>query len=147
MARKLSQSRYVICASPDYLARHVSPQVPEDLLQHNCLGFNFRKVRSPWTFVVEGHDVALPVSGNLLVNNGETLRQMALAGVGVARMGLWHATADIAAGRLVPLLDAFRSNDLELIHAVYVGGGHVPNRVRAFIDHMTDWLTERPLQG
>jgi DNA-binding transcriptional LysR family regulator len=147
MARKLSQSRYVICASPDYLARQGTPQVPDDLLQHNCLGFNFRKVRSPWPFVVDGRDIALPVAGNLLVNNGETLRQMALAGAGIARMGLWHAAADIAAGRLVPVLDAFRTNDLELIHAVYVGGGHVPNRVRAFIDHMTDWLAAHPVPG
>ena len=85
------------------------------------------------------------VSGNLLVNNGETMRQMALAGVGVARLGLFHVAADIETGALTPLLEAYNPDDLETINAVYVGGGHVPYRVRAFIDHLVDMLASDPL--
>lgn len=146
-ARKLGESRRVVCASPAYLKQHGIPKVPDDLRQHNCLGFNFRKARSPWPFVVAGEEVALPVDGNLVANNGETMRQLALAGVGIARLGLWHVAADIADGRLVALLEAHNPADLELIHAVYVGGGHLPKRVRAFLDHMLDYLASHPLKG
>lgn len=146
-ARKLGESRRVVCASPAYLKQQGIPKVPDDLRHHNCLGFNFRKARSPWPFVVAGEEVALPVDGNLVANNGETMRQLALAGVGIARLGLWHVAADIADGRLVALLEAHNPADLELIHAVYVGGGHLPNRVRAFIDHMLDYLASHPLRG
>ena len=145
IARKLGQSRRVVCAAPAYLERHGAPQTPGDLQGHNCLRFNFRRSRTGWPFRQDGRVLEQPVSGNLLVNNGETMRQMALAGVGVARLGLFHVAADIATGALTPLLEAYNPDDLETINAVYVGGGHVPYRVRAFIDHLVDTLASAPL--
>ncbi len=146
MARRLGHSRRIVCAAPAYLAAHGTPQLPAELDRHNCLGFTFRRTGTPWPFVVAGEEIALPVSGNCLVNNGTTLRQMALAGLGIARTGHWHVADDIAAGRLVPILEDHNPGDLELIHAVYVGGGHLPHRVRAFIDHMVADLADNPLQ-
>ncbi len=145
IARKLGQSRRVVCAAPAYLDRHGTPQVPAELAQHNCLTFNFRRSRAGWPFVVDGNAVEQPVSGSLQLNNGETMRQMALAGVGIARMGLFHVAADLAAGSLVALLERYNPGDLEMIHAVHVGGGPVPHRVRAFIDHMVESLARSPL--
>ena len=145
IARKLGQSRRVVCASPAYLEQHGAPKTPGDLQGHNCLRFNFRRSRTGWPFRQDGRVLEQPVSGNLLVNNGETMRQMALAGVGVARLGLFHVAADIATGALTPLLEAYNPDDLETINAVYVGGGHVPYRVRAFIDHLVDTLASEPL--
>src|SRR5262249_55049879 len=87
-------------------------------------------------------DIDQPVSGNLQVNNGETMRQLVLEGAGVARLGLWHVADAIKKGSLVPLLQSFNPADRELIHAVYLGGGNVPGRVRAFIDHMIEVLSE-----
>lgn len=141
-ARKLAQSRRVVCAAPSYLKRRGAPQVPGDLQNHNCLTFNFRRSRVGWPFRHKRRDIDQPVSGNLRVNNGETMRQLVLEGVGVARLGLWHVVNAIKNGSLVPLLEAFNPSDLELVHAVYLGGGNVPGRVRAFIDHMIEALSE-----
>jgi len=141
-ARKLAQSRRVVCAAPSYLKRRGTPQVPGDLQNHNCLTFNFRRSRVGWPFRHKRRDIDQPVSGNLRVNNGETMRQLVLEGVGVARLGLWHVANAIKNGSLVPLLEAFNPSDLELVHAVYLGGGNVPGRVRAFIDHMIEALSE-----
>lgn len=80
------------------------------------------------------------MSGNLQVNNGETMRQIALSGVGITRLGRWHVADAIRSGTLVPLLEDFNPGDLELIHAVYLGGGTVPGRARTFIDHMVETL-------
>jgi DNA-binding transcriptional LysR family regulator len=145
IARKLGQSRRVVCAAPGYLKRYGIPATPSDLQHHNCLTFNFRRSRIGWPFRQKGRDLEQPVAGNLQVNNGETMRQAALAGVGVARLGLFHVADAIKAGQLVLLLERYNPGDLEMIHAIYLGGGHVPGRVRAFIDHIAETVARSPL--
>jgi len=139
-ARKLGESRRVIVASPAYLARHGTPTLPEDLHGHNCLSFNFRRAEPVWPFRKEDEEYALSVSGNIEANNGETLGQLAMAGVGVARVGAFSVAAEIADGRLVPLLEAYNPGDVEEIHAVFVGGANLPARVRSFVDYLVEAL-------
>ncbi len=139
-ARKLGESRRVIVASPDYLVRHGTPKVPEDLHHHNCLNFNFRRAEPVWPFRRDGRDYVLSVEGNIEANNGETLGQLAAAGAGVARVGSFSVAAEIASGQLVPLLEEYNPGDVETIHAVFVGGANLPARVRAFVDFLTDYL-------
>lgn len=145
IARKLGQSRRIVCAAPSYLARRGKPEVPTDLDRHDCLTFNFRRARPSWPFCVEGRDIAQPVKGSIVVNNGETMKQMVLAGAGVARLGLFHVAAEIAEGKLIPLMEECNPGDLELVHAVYVGGGPLPHRVRVFIEYMVETVNESPL--
>lgn len=144
-ARKLAHSRRVVCASPDYLKRRGVPQTPADLRHHNCLTFNFRRSRLGWPFRHKRREFEQPVSGNLLVNNGESMRQIALSGAGIARLGRWHVADAIRSGALVPLLEEFNPNDFEVIHAVYLGGGNVPGRIRTFIDYMVETLGKSDL--
>jgi DNA-binding transcriptional LysR family regulator len=136
LARRLGQSRRIVCASRAYLKRKGTPDKPDDLRGHDCLTFNFRRSRVGWPFRVKGKDIEQPVAGPLQVNNGETMKQMMLAGVGVGRVGLWHVAAEIKSGALQPLLEKYNPGDMEVMHAIHVGGGQVPNRVRAFIDHL-----------
>jgi len=84
--------------------------------------------------------LCVPSERSLLVNNGETMKQMMLAGIGIGRVGLWHVAKEIKSGKLTPLLEQFNPGDTEMVHAIYVGGGRVPNRVRAFIDHLAKSL-------
>ncbi len=70
----------------------------------------------------------------------ETLGQLALDGVGITRVGNFGIVDDMAAGRLVPVLEAFNPGDVEPIHAVFVGGTNMPARVRVFIDYLTERL-------
>lgn len=135
-ARKLGETGRVIVASPDYLAAHGTPQVPEDLHRFNCLNFNFRRAEPVWPFRREGRDFALTVKGSIEANNGETLGQLAAAGVGVARVGSFSVVEEIASGRLVPILEEFNPGDVEQIHAVFVGGASMPARVRVFVDFL-----------
>jgi len=66
-------------------------------------------------------------------NSGETLGQLALDGVGIARVGISASGTRIAEGRLVPLLESFNPGDKEIFHAVFVGGANMPARVRVFV--------------
>jgi DNA-binding transcriptional LysR family regulator len=137
MARKLGESPMAVVASPAYLARHGAPTTPRDLAAHNCIGFNFARHCDKWPFVDGGERLSLPVHGDATSGDGETSRQLALVGQGLARLAHFHVGGDIAAGRLVPVLETYNPGEVEEIHAVYVGhGGHLPSRVRALIDFL-----------
>ncbi|MGY2219185.1 LysR family transcriptional regulator [Pseudomonas sp. SDO558_S425] len=137
-ARLIGSIGEVIVASPDYLARHGTPQVPQDLLNHNCLRFNFRRAAPDWPFRVDGRDFSLQVSGTIEGNSGEVLSQLAKLGAGIARIGAFSVADDLASGDLVPLLEAYNPGDQEPIHAVFVGGAAMPARVRAFVDFLVE---------
>ena len=138
-ARKLLETRRVIVGSPAYLAKHGSPAMPQDLAAHNCLRFNFRRSLDEWPFrdPQTGERFSLPVSGNAYGNSGVILHQLALHGLGLARIGAFHVEADIASGRLIPVLESFNSGEMELIHALYVGHEHLAARIRTFIDYLS----------
>lgn len=137
MARKIGESGVAVVASPDYLARHGEPKTPSDLTKHNLIGFNFARSVEGWPFRVDGTLISIAAVGNTQVGDGEIARQLAVAGVGLARLGRFHTQAEVAAGRLVTVLEDFNPGDIEVIHAVYLGqGGFVPARMRAFIDFL-----------
>lgn len=138
-ARKLLESRKVVIASPDYLARHGTPQHPADLAAHNCLRFNFRRSMDDWPFLSEdGATEPYEITGNMLVSSGAILRQLCLDGLGLGRIGRFHVELDIAAGTLVPVMEAFNPGDIEIVHAVFAGHEHLAARIRAFIDFLVE---------
>ncbi|PZW64583.1 DNA-binding transcriptional LysR family regulator [Pseudomonas sp. URMO17WK12:I1] len=137
-ARKIGDTGQVVVASPDYLARYGTPQVPEDLLQHNCLRFNFRRAEPNWPFVRDAEVFSLKVCGNIECSSGEALAQLARVGAGIARIGAFTVNEDIGRGDLIPLLEAFNPGEREPIHAVFVGGPTMPARVRLFVDFLIE---------
>jgi DNA-binding transcriptional LysR family regulator len=140
MARKLGSSRTVALASPAWLARHGTPRDLTELAGHNLISFNFVRQRTDWPFLnPDGSVSGFPARGNVTAGDGETARALALADAGIVRLARYHVEADIAAGRLVPILEAFDPGDAEDLHAVYVGGrATLPSRVRAFIDYLVE---------
>ncbi|MFM0038932.1 LysR family transcriptional regulator [Paraburkholderia strydomiana] len=141
VARKLGDAGMVIVGAPAYLARHGTPGTPADLRAHNRLGFGFARAVNGWPLLEGGRRIDVPVEGNALVSDGETLRQLAVAGVGLARVAAFQVRDDVAAGRLVVLLDAFNPGDTEPVNALYLGqGGHLPARVRALLDFLVQRL-------
>ncbi|MFG1269601.1 LysR family transcriptional regulator [Xanthobacter sp. DSM 14520] len=134
MARKIGETRRRIVASPAYLARHGTPATPEDLVHHNCLGFNFRRAMPVWPMREGGRIVERMLSGSLLVNNGDTLRRMAIAGVGIIRLADYHLREPIARGELVELLADTDIGVTDDVHALFRGAQFLPARVRAFLD-------------
>jgi len=139
MARKLGESRMVVVASPDYLKRRGTPKTLAELSAHNLVSFNFARIFEGWPFREAGKAVTFPASGNVQVGDGESARQLVLAGVGIARLALFHIRPDIQAGKLKPLLEPMNPGDSEAIHAVFLGqGGHLPARIRAFIDYLAE---------
>ncbi len=98
----------VLCASPDYLERHGTPQTPEDLKQHNCLHFTGDDHLSDhWRFFHNKQELSVKVSGNHLSDDGDYLHLLALKGVGVVYKTGFDVVDDIKSGRLVSLLPEY----------------------------------------
>lgn len=103
MQRKLGESPMRVVAAPDYLARCGTPRDLEELDRHNRVGFSFARVFDAWPFRTRpGASTTLPAVGNAQVSDGESLRRLALAGVGIARLSLFHIAPDLRAGRPHP---------------------------------------------
>lgn len=138
VARQLGESRMHVVASPDYLARNGPLRTPADLIHHNVMAFNFDRQVQGWPFLDgAGGITRYPPIGNMVMSDGEIMRKLAVQGLGLARHSRYHIDDDLRAGRLVSVLDDYNPGDLEPVHAVYVGqGGHLPARVRAFLDFL-----------
>lgn len=144
-ARKLCESPYVVVASPKYLKRHGTPNSPSDLRDHNCLAFNVKPTLNEWPFLdpYVGAATHMVIEGNIQANNGETVRRLAVDGLGIARLASFHAHDDLEKGRLVPILERFNPGDLQFIHAVFIGHEHLATRIRAFVDFIADRIPKR----
>lgn len=137
VARKLGETRKLIVGAPSYLARHGTPRTVAELEGHNRLGFSFARTLEGWPLLDRGRQLTMAITGNVQVSNGEALRQVTLAGIGLARLAFFEIRDDLAAGRLVPVLEDCNPGDTEAMHAVFLGqGGHLPARVRAFLDFL-----------
>lgn len=139
VARKLGESRKVIVGAPSYFKRHGVPKSPAELERHNRLGFCYTRTVEGWPLMRNGRRTVLPVTGNTQVSDGEALRQLTLAGLGLSRLALFEVAADIKAGRLLPVLETYNPGDTDPLHAVFLGqGGYLPARVRAYLDYLVE---------
>ena len=137
IARKLGAARKIIVASPDYLGRHNEPRSAAELHNYRRIGFSYARALEGWPVLHEGETITIPLTPGLQVGDGEAMRYLALSGAGLARMTEFTVRADIAAGRLVPVLEKLNPGDVEEFYAVYIGqGGPLPARVRALLDFL-----------
>lgn len=137
VARRLGEARMIIVGAPDYLLRHGVPLTPEALHQHNLLGANYIRAQRGWPLKNGDILTTMPITGNAQASDGEALRGLTVAGLGLARLAEFQVRKDIACGQLIAVLEDFNPGDREQIHAVFVGqGGHLPLRVRAFLDFL-----------
>lgn len=137
MARKLGDYAHHVVAAPAYLARHGVPATPAELAGHNCLNFNYQRAGRDWPFLGDEED-EMP-RGNLSISDGDALRHLALAGLGLARLASFQVHDDIREGRLQAVLEDFNPGDSKPVHALYVGqGGHLPTRVRVLLDFLAE---------
>ena len=137
VARRLASCHSVVCASPDYLARHGTPQSPQELVDHNCLCYaNFGK--GVWRFKDQaGEELSVPVSGNLSANEVGTLTQATLSGGGIALQPTYLAGPLIRSGQLVPLLTEWTAPPMYL-WGVYLSRQHVPASLRTMLDFLAE---------
>lgn len=138
IARRLSALKRVICASPDYLLRAGTPKIPEDLLLHDCLRYG-REGQNGWELLREGKRKLLDVHGPMVSNNGEVLRDAAVAGLGLVLLPEFIVESAIKGGSLVEVLSDFYPEPLTL-SAVYPQHRQRSEVNKAFLDFLEERL-------
>jgi DNA-binding transcriptional LysR family regulator len=128
--------RQVICAAPDYFRRHPPPQTPADLVDHDCIVHRMSNGRRmAWEFTRDGRDFEVEVSGTLVFNDSGLTHAAALAGLGLAQGFESVVAADVAAGRLLRVLDDWQQ-PFAGFYLYYPAREHLAPKLRVFIDHL-----------
>jgi DNA-binding transcriptional LysR family regulator len=134
IARKIADNRRQICAAPAYLARRGVPQHPRHLVEHALLEFTPLRTAGTWQFIgPDAERLVIKLASHLRSNNAEVLRQAAIDGAGIVALADFIVAPDIAAGRLVPVMSAWRVPDTA-IHIVYPDRVMLPTKTRSFVD-------------
>ncbi|MBW9104412.1 LysR family transcriptional regulator [Paraburkholderia phenoliruptrix] len=143
IARPIAMAHLVLCASPAYLRRRGIPKTAADLARHNFL--QYAGVSALDVMQSTGEAARVRLSGNLIVNHLEAQRVMVLHGAGIALLGTEVIGADLAEGRLVPLLvDEMPPRELP-IHVVYASRRHLSAKVRSFVDFLAERFANESL--
>ncbi len=141
VARRLATCASVVCASPDYLARHGTPQRPEELAAHRCLAYSYFG-RNVWEFSdAQGLQIGVPVSGPLSANETQVLLAAAVHGVGITHQPAYAAAPLLAAGKLQAVLPGYVPQALG-VHALFQQQRRVPPLLRALLDFLVDWFAQ-----
>ena len=134
-ARALSSSPLYVMASPDYLARHGTPQKPEDLAAHSLVGFAQYEQGNSWP-LRHATGNSLQITPSISASSGETVRQLALAGQGIVCLADFMPRADLDAGRLVKVLEDSYTGYRQQIHAVYYRNTQLAQRISCFLEFL-----------
>jgi DNA-binding transcriptional LysR family regulator len=140
IARRIGEMMLITCATPDYLAKHGTPQHPRDL-EDGHLAIGYRRAGTsrimPFTFASPKETIEIQGDYVVSLNDGTGYVAAGLAGLGVMQVPTFMAMAHIASGRLVPILTDWCTKPKPL-HIIYPPNRHLSNKVRVFVD----WLAE-----
>ena len=137
---KLLETRYRVCASPDYIRSAEPLNEPEDLQRHRCLLFDLPDYRSRWTFrAPDGDSRDITVDGDIVISNALALRDCALAGLGPALLADWLIGADLVAGHLHDVFPSYEVTATDFRTAawmVYPSRSFLPHKVGAMVEFL-----------
>ena len=143
VARQVGSFEWLTCASPAYMAQHGAPCSLEELAEHQLVEFHSgRTGRSlDWRFTVDGEERAIAVQGKLAVNDTEAYLTCGLEGLGLIRIANFLAVPHLRSGRLIQVLEQYRSPPVPL-SVIYPQNRHLSPAVRAFVQWLGELLRE-----
>jgi len=145
-ARSVGTSRVRVLASPVYLKRHGTPVAPGQLAQHALLGFTQPETLNDWPLRDAAGNV-LRIQPTIASSSGETLRHMALAGLGIVCLSDFMTREDRSSGQLVQLFAKQTLDVRQSINAVYYRNTALASRITCFVEHVIEVLGKRPFDA
>ncbi|MDX2082658.1 MAG: substrate binding domain-containing protein, partial [Rickettsiales bacterium] len=142
---KLMMNKKIICASTDYIIKYGIPKTPQDLHNHNCIIFG---ENSSWKFKREGKKEIVELNnlkGNIKCNNGEIIKELVLAGLGVAVKSVCDVENEIKEKKLAILLKDYEVVNETEFYAVYPSGRNTSPKIKAFIEFFQKKLLSKKL--
>ncbi|NJM98964.1 MAG: LysR family transcriptional regulator [Phormidesmis sp. RL_2_1] len=140
--QELAPIRRVICASPAYLKRKGTPQHPDDLAEHDCLKYGHLATSSQWQLTDQGGQL---LSVNLRCkgysNNGEVLREYAIAGIGIAALPTFIVGPALKSGQLNIILADYYPPPLTA-YLSYATNRHLSTKIQLLTTFLQDWFKQ-----
>lgn len=143
IVRRIAPARMAVVASNEYLAKYGTPKTPADLRDHRCLSYSHSVSMQRWQLTQDGQPISVPIGACLSSNNGHILRDMALKGIGIARVPTFIVGGDIKTGRLQMILPDNRPEDLT-VQALYAPNRYLAAKTRVFIDFLAKRFGNAP---
>ncbi len=143
--RKLADDRRVLCASPEYLARHGTPTTPADLARHHLIAFRHQKPRP-----LKGPKGATAqfdpgsARGRLIIDDGQSQIRATLAGAGISLNAVWSVHAELASGQLVRVLQDYEAAEETVLWLIYPKSNVLSPKVRVFMDFLISEIAANP---
>lgn len=141
ISRRLSATRMILCASPDYVEEFGAPRHPRELAQHRVWAYSYFAGGDEWPFEGPEGSVSGRIRPVLRTNSGDTCRIGALQGRCIVLQPSFIVGPDLACGDLVELMPGYRSLELG-IYALYPSRKHVSPKVRLLIDYLVQAFRE-----
>ncbi|MEO0773688.1 MAG: substrate binding domain-containing protein, partial [Pseudomonadota bacterium] len=143
--RKLADDQRILCASPDYLAAHGTPETPADLADHRLIAFRDRDAR-PLKGLHGQTGVFAPATARnqLIMDDGQSQLRTTLAGAGISLNALWAVHAELASGRLVRVLPDFEAAEDTVLWLIYPRSNVLSPKVRVFMDFLIADIGKSP---
>ncbi len=143
VARRIAPCKRVLVASPDYLEHHGEPKVPQDQAVHRCLVYANDLRPGSWTLNGDQGAEVVRVNGPVCADNGDLLKDAAVAGLGVTLLPTFIVGPELKAGRLVQVLERYCPSEIS-VYAVFPSRRYVSAKVRTFVDYLADCFGDTP---
>lgn len=138
-ARKIGESRRIVCASPRYLEKNGKPRRPEDLEHHSCLTWRAHPGHNVWKFRGDDGLTTVNATGNFFAKNADAIAAAAVAGLGFCLLPDWNIAHELRQKQLTRVLKRFDAvPSVSPVWAVHTHQRHVPPKIRAFIDFLVE---------
>jgi len=145
-AARVGAVRRVLCASPEYLRTHGTPDKPAALSTHSIIAASGVSPTHEWKFRQGGKSIAVRVNPRLTVNSNDAAIDAALQGFGITRLLSYQISPQVAGGRLRILMKDFEPAPMP-IHVVHREGRYASAKIRSFVDLIAEQLrTDRGLK-
>ncbi|MDN4502647.1 LysR family transcriptional regulator [Alteromonadaceae bacterium BrNp21-10] len=139
VARKLTDVKYGLVASDDYLRNASKIDSPSDIIQHPLITFDYEALKKQWTFKGEQQTQTIDIQPQLIITNAAAMRECVKSGFGIALLADWTVREDIQSGKLVQVLPHWSvsgSDSQSAIWLIHPARTYVPAKTRAFMDFL-----------
>ncbi len=138
-ARRIGESKRVVCASPEYLKKAGTPKTPADLESHNCITWRDHPGHNVWTFRGPDGVSNVRASGSFFAKNADAIIAATVAGLGLSLLPDWNMGIELRQKQLRPVLTDYQASPAaSAVYAVHAHQRHVPPKIRVFIDFLIE---------
>ncbi|WP_426712150.1 LysR family transcriptional regulator [Cronobacter muytjensii] len=144
--KPLMPIEHLLCATPAYLARHGTPEHPQELRQHSCISLGETAADARWKFRRDGKSVVVQTRGRYAANHTGVRLDAVKRHLGIGSLPRFTASDALAAGEIVQVLPAweFISSYSGRLWLLWSAGRHMPAKIRVLINYLTEKLSARP---